>query len=207
MKFKFDEIIEINGNRLTKKYIESLTKQQRLDLIEPVFNYFRNIHGFPFPDDDSDLKNQYNKLCNFQFDTNLDEIYNNSSMETEIYRYFCAKKFYACRESGKNKKSIIELWEDDKILKDMIFNRFGLCWLDESTNKKGEILPGVNESFNLSPNMMLRSFRSSHKGPVISIFKGTVAKAITMKYSNEGDTVFDYSCGWRSKNAWSNIKF
>ena len=33
----YKEVIEINGQKLTKKYIASLNKEQRIALINPIF--------------------------------------------------------------------------------------------------------------------------------------------------------------------------
>jgi hypothetical protein len=53
----FDKTISIDGNVLTAKYIESLSAEERQNLIEPVFQYFRRT-GFIFPDDSSKLKKE-----------------------------------------------------------------------------------------------------------------------------------------------------
>lgn len=183
----FDQIISINNIPLTKKYIESLSKQERLDLIDPIFNYLRTS-PFIFPDDSSKFKKEYQKLVEFAPPVDQNFIFNNSSACTDICKFFC-KSFYYTTE--RNKPTIIELFNNDSILKKIIHNRLGLDWIDD--NDKG---PGVNESFNLSFKMIIQGMRSMRLVSQISMFKPTVAKWITEKYSNPNDTIYDYSAGF-----------
>ncbi len=184
---KYDEGLELNGIKLNKKYIESLSKQERLNLIDPIFNLLR-INGWIYPDDSSKIKNDWKRLLNYIPDLNNPELFNNSSLATSICKYFC-NSFYSATE--ENKPTMIEIFNNDSMLKKIIQNRLGLDWLD--TDEKG---PGVNEAFNLSFKMIIQGMRSMRLVPAISMFKPEIAKYICMKYSNEGDTVGDYSCGF-----------
>lgn len=195
MTMKFNELYKINNIELSKKYIESLSYEQREALIEPLFNLIRS-NPFPYQDDEEKIKKSFTKLSEYTPDTSVIEMFNNSSMATDICRYFCADKFYATTEPGK--KNIFELYQDDKLMKKMIKNRLGMDWFVETT-KKGITLPPVNEAFNLTPNMILRSFRSTRQVVQTSIFHPDVAKMLTCKYSNENDTILDYSAGWGAR--------
>jgi hypothetical protein len=192
---KFSEILEINGNKLTKKYIESLSFEERETLVDPIFNEFRKTE-FLYPDDIKEVNSDYQRLLDYNPDTSVDSIYGNSSMATSICKYFCHEYFST---TEKNKKTMIELFNDDKCLKLTIINRLGMDWLKDSYNKKGDLLPGVNEAFNLSFKMILQGLRSRRAISQISQFKPEIAKLITMKYSNPGDTVFDPSCGFGAR--------
>jgi len=187
---KFDEIFEINGKKLSKKYIESLSKKERLDLIEPIFNLLRST-GWLYPDNPNDLKKDWKKLQELKIDLNQTELFNNSSLCTNICKYFC-HKFYLATE--QNKKNMIELFEDDVVLKKLIANRLGLDWIDDD-----EKAPGVNEAFNLTFRMIIQGMRSKRLVASTSIFKPDVAKYMYEKYSNEGDTVLDYSAGFGAR--------
>lgn len=192
---KFSEIIKVNGKEISKHYIESLTYEQREELIEPIFVELRKI-GFLYPDDLDQVNKDWNKLKQYNPDTSVDEIYGNSSMATSICRYFC-HEFYNATERGK--RTMPELFEDDQLLRKLIKNRLGMDWLKDSTNKKGEVLAGVNEAFSISFKMIIQGMRSTRNINQTSIFKPEISKLITMKYSNSGETVFDPSCGFGAR--------
>src|ERR1700722_3494939 len=185
---KFDEVIEINGQKLTKKYIQSLSKQERLDLIDPIFNVLREI-GWLFPDNTTKVKKSWKTLMDFQPDLTETSLFNNSSLATDICKHFCHSFFLATEE---NKPTMLDNFSNDKILKRIIANRLGLGWLE--ADDKG---PGVNEAFNLSFKMIaVQGQRSMRLVNATSMFKPNIAKYLYMKYANEGDVVFDYSAGW-----------
>ena len=190
-QLKFDEIIKINNIPLTKKYIESLSKEERLNLIDPIFKLLRS-NGFIYPDDLSSINKEWKKLLEYEPDLSTLEVFNNSSLATNICKYFC-HKFYLATEY--NKPTMVDNFNDDDKLKRIIKNRLGLDWLESDSNG-----PGVNEAFNLSFKMIVfQGQRSMRFVNATSIFKPSIAKYLYMKYSNEGDTVFDYSAGWGAR--------
>jgi len=183
----YDQLIEINGIKLEKKYIESLTFEEREDLIEPIFSKLRGM-GWTFPDNSDELMDSYEDLVKFNPDLNSKEIFNNSSLATDICKYFCHNFYYA---TEKKKPTMIDVFYDDTKLRKIIRNRLGMDWL--LADKKG---PGVNEAFNLSFRMIVQGMRSMRMVNSTSIFKPSIAKYMCLKYSNEGDVVGDYSCGF-----------
>jgi hypothetical protein len=190
---KFDEIIEVNGQKLTKKYIQSLSKQERLCLVEPIFNILRN-NGFIYPDDKEGIDKEWKRLLEYQPDINIDILFNNSSLATNICKYFC-HSFYSATEKGK--PTIIDNFNNDDILKMVIKNRLGLDWLDISYNSKGEEEAGVNEAFNLSFKMIVfQGQRSKRTVNATSLFKPDIAKYLVLKYSQEKDNIYDPSAGF-----------
>ena len=42
-----DQIIEIDGNKITSQYMWSLNAEKRNELLNKVYNYYRN-NGFPY---------------------------------------------------------------------------------------------------------------------------------------------------------------
>jgi DNA modification methylase len=188
---KFDEIIEISGNKLTSKYIESLNRDGREALIEPIFRFFR-AYGFPQPDDYEKSRREYKRLCDYKVDLNSNELYNNDSVATSICKLFC-KSFYLATEPGK--KNMVELFDDDNILRKLIRNRLGLDWYPNVTDEELKT-HSENESFNFSPKMLIQGMRSTRVINQVSMFKPTIAKYIYMKYSNENDLVYDFSAGF-----------
>lgn len=179
---KFDEILNYNGNLLNKKYIQSLSEKDRLDLIEPIFNILRTTE-FIYPDNELSIVKSWDRIKQYEPNLNSMEIFNNSSLGTDICKYFC-HSFYEATEI--NKPTMIENFKDDIKLKKIIKNRLGLDWLNST-----------NEVFNLSFKMIVfQGQRSMRFVNATSMFKPIVAKYICMKYSNEGDIVGDYSCGF-----------
>lgn len=179
----FDKVVIINGNPITAKYVKTLDYDERMALVDPLFEHFRK-QGWLYPDNPSKLKKNYKTLCEFKPDLTVDELFNNSSMATDICKYFC-HKFYDATEF--NKPIMKEIFEDDEKLKYLIKNRLGFDWWDKEDN---------DETFNISFRMLVQGLRSSRLVPSISIFKPNIAKYLYMKYSQENDVVFDYSAGW-----------
>jgi hypothetical protein len=180
--FLYDKIVSVNNNLITAKYVKTLDHNQRQILIDPLFDHFRN-QGWLYPDNDSKLKSNWKKLCNFEPDLSKDELFNNSSMATDICKYFC-HKFYDATEN--NQPTMKEVFSNDSKLKKLIQNRLGMDWKDEEND----------ETFNMSFRMLIQGMRSSRVVPSISIFKPNIAKYLYMKYTDKGDTVYDYSAGW-----------
>lgn len=189
---RYKDTIEIDGIKLTKPYIYSLNREQREALIIPLFNKLREI-GFLYPDMEEDnFRKSYKKLVDFVPDLSKNEIYNNSSLATDICRYFCKVSFYNVTENknGKRNLSFYENFMNDETLKKICRNRLGLGWYDSDPL----------ETFNLTPKMiMFQAQRSMRLVPQISFFKPGIAKAIYLKYSNDGDIVYDYSCGFGAR--------
>jgi len=180
----FNEIITISGNKLSRKYVESLNKKERIALIEPIFEEFRK-NGFLYPDDVEKLLTEWERLNKFVCaDDKI--IFNNSSLGTFICRYFC-KSFYEATEPKK--ENMVELFNDDETLKSVIKNRLGIDWYQQKG--KDDV-----EAFPISFRQIVQGFRSSRKVPMISMFKPTVAKTLYERYSNIGDTVYDFSMGF-----------
>lgn len=185
--FKFDQVLQIGDRKLTKDYIQSLSKQERLDLIEPIFQLLRQI-GWLYPDNPAKIKKSWKSLLDFTPDLSETSLFNNSSLATDICKHFC-HSFYQTTE--RNKPTLLDNFNNDDILRKMIFNRLGLEWLD--SDAKGA---GVNEAFNLSSKMMIQAQRSMRLVNATSMFKPSVAKYMALKYSQPDDLIFDYSCGF-----------
>ena len=179
----YDKIAIINNQPITAKYVKTLDYAERLALVEPLFQYFRQ-QGWLYPDNISKIHKSWQKLCDFQPNLLTSELFNNSSLATDICKYFC-HKFYEATEEGKS--TMIEVFNNDDKLRGLIKNRLGFDWWDKEDN---------DETFNISFRMLIQGMRSSRLVPSISMFKPDIAKYMYMKYSLEGDTVYDYSAGW-----------
>lgn len=188
---KFDEILSLNGIKLTKQYIQSLSKEERIALIDPIFNVLRQT-GWLYPDDDKKVLKSWKRLQDYQPDMNSTDLFNNSSLATDICKHFC-HSFYLATE--RNKLTLIDNFNNDETLKKIIHNRLGLGWLD--ADEKGE---GVNEAFNLSFKMIvIQGQRSMRLVNSTSMYKPGIAKYMALKYSEKNDLILDSSCGFGSR--------
>lgn len=179
---QYKNIAVINGRPITAQYVKMLTREERFNLIEPLFQHFRAM-GWQYPDDHKAIKTSWKRLLEHKPDLSTNELFNNDSLATDICKYYCHKFYDATEYEYPTMKQIFN--DDDKLRK-LIQNRLGLDWKDETND----------ETFNISFRMLIQGMRSSRVVPSISIFKPSIAKYLYMKYSNEGDTVFDYSAGW-----------
>jgi len=181
--YLFDKIVSINNQPITIKYVKTLDFDERMALVEPLFKLFRN-QGWLYPDDPTRVFKSWKKLVEFQPDLTSSELFNNSSLATDICKFYC-HKFYDATEEGK--PTMKEVFNNDDKLRFLIKNRLGFDWWDKEDN---------DETFNISFRMLIQGMRSSRLVPSISMFKPNIAKYLYMKYSNEGDSVYDYSAGW-----------
>lgn len=180
---KFSEIITIDGQEINKKYLISLDKSSREQLIEPIFNIFRQ-QGWQFPEFTTDvLRKEYKRIIDYKL--NIDnKLNNNSSIGTKLCKYFCAESYYNSSEFGR--ENVIKSFENDDLLKKVIKNRLGLYWYEKNKN----------DVYNISHRSILQGFRSSRIGSIVGMFKPEIAKFINLKYSLEGDLIVDYSAGF-----------
>lgn len=197
-KYKFDEIVSVNGQKMTKAYIETLNYSQREALIEPLAEIIAEI-GIPYPDDEALINKEWERVKACEINIENMEAYNNSSVGGYLCKYFCAEKFYDTTEPGKKTLKQLLLNNPD-LHKRMAKNRLGMDWLLSSTDKSGKVLPGVNQAFNLSPKMLvLQCARSMRLINNTTLFKADVSKLLVSKYSQPNDLVYDYSAGFGAR--------
>lgn len=178
----FEQIIEVDGNLITSNYLHSLNKDQKEKLVIPIFDLFRE-RGWLFPNISKELlKKEYKKLCDYKLDLDKHELNNNGHLATNICKNFCYSYFLS---TERNSLSMIDIWNNDDLLKKVIRNRLVLDWSSKT-----------DENFNISNKMIIQGMRSMRMVPGITMFKPDIAKYICLKYSNEGETIGDYSCGF-----------
>jgi hypothetical protein len=186
---KYKEVIEINGQKMTKQYIASLNPEQREGLINSIFEYFRNL-GWMLPElSVEELNKEYKKLVDYVPDINAMEAYNNVSLGNSLCQYFCRKSFYDVtdRTRGKLNPTMKENFLNDETLKKICRNRLGLEWYQDEPLS----------TFNITPKMvMYQGQRSMRLVPATTLFKAGIAKLIYLKYSSENDLVYDFSAGF-----------
>jgi hypothetical protein len=186
--------ITVNGMVLSKHNLQHLSLEEKEYLSYDIFDFFRSS-GFNIYTK-KDLKREYNHLLNYQPDiiSNYTKITNTAC--TTLCKIYCAENYYSAKYKGS--KSIKDAFNNDDDLLKIIKNRLCINW-----NSK-------NEKFDISYKEIIKGFTASGKCYNVSIFNPCVAKFIYKKYSNEGDVVFDYSCGWGGRMlaaASSNRKY
>lgn len=178
----FSDVVVINNIPITADFVKSLTISEREQYVEPIFQYFRTT-PWQYPKrKDFELVKEYQRLVSYKPNIEDNFAFNNSSIGTSICKHFC-ESFY--NSTDKNNNTIKSIWNDDEKFKDLIRNRLVINWKSST-----------NESFNINIRMMIQGMRSMRAVPMISIFKPNIAKFICEKYSNPGDVVGDYSCGF-----------
>ena len=187
------DIISRNGDKLTAEYIWGKSGQEREDLAQWVFDYYRKI-GFPTQSlTDAELAKSFNKLRLLDTSgiiTDNGEIKNSNSTATNIIKHFCWKEFYGSKkETGS---SVIDVFNNDEKLMKVIRNRMGWNCSGEDGSERPYVF-GINDA------MILQGIRSSGLGGSISQFKPAVAKWLYEQYVPEGGIVFDYSAGWGAR--------
>jgi len=184
-------ISDEQGNKLTAAYIWSKCGQDREDLVRYVFNYYRK-RGFPYSGlSDSDLLKKFNKLKEKNPDDVVNEeghIKNTSSLGNDIYKNFVWEKYFLV--TGGATISVIEVFNDDELLLNVIKNRMGYC----ITKEDGEERPYI---FSITDGMILQGIRSTGYGYNASLFKPVVAKYLYKHYAVE--KVLDFSAGWGAR--------
>lgn len=187
-------IVDEYGNALTAEYIWERSGQAREDLVQSVFNYYRD-HGFPYPlMTDSELDKEFKKLVDKNVNDIVDNngaIKNSCSIATNITKHF-NKEFYAAK-GNKRTKSPLEIFNDDDMFLKVLKNRMGYNTTTEGGQGERPYI------FSIHDDMILQGMRSSGLAYATSIFKPSIAKFIYSKYCKQGDTVLDYSAGWGAR--------
>lgn len=171
-------VVSWNGHKLYKKYIKTLSVDDKEELSQYLLDYFRS-RGFPYPKFSSiELRRDFRDLekCSGQIIGN--EIYSGSFAGLKIFKHFCPHYF-----SVKSSKlpSMIECFKDDNLLLKIIKNRIGLTY---------------KECFNVTGNMLRQGMRNSWTAFGASIFRPELAKTIYNEFTDKNSVVLDISAGF-----------
>ncbi len=185
-------ISDKEGNKLTAEYIWSLGGADRENLVKEVFDYYRD-NGFPRSSlSDSDLLKKFKSLKKKDPDSVIDNngcIKNTSSLCNDVYKYFLWGKYHSAKGDRKT-RSVIEAFNDDELLLNVIKNRMGYCSTGEDGTKRAYV-------FTMSNGMVLQGIRSTGYGYNVSLFKPSIAKYLYKHYAVS--SVLDYSSGWGAR--------
>jgi hypothetical protein len=176
---EYKKTIKINGKLMNNFNLNKLNENEKLNLVEPITIFFYE-KGFIYPESDFDLYSDYAKICNKKLDINLLELNNNDNVGTKISKYFCPQYF---KTKTRDSISTIEAFENKEIIK-------------KAVEKKLKINKDNYSSLNFTIKSITAEIRDMRLSSSVSVFKPLIAKFICEKYSEVGETVGDYSCGF-----------
>ena len=169
-KTKTNQIIKYNGNELTSERIKTLSSDERKEIANYLYKYFRE-EGFPYEEYTNDELNK-----DFE---NIRMAAINSPAGMKIVKHFC-KHYY--KVSGHGKLSMVNAFYNKKEFMSTLYNRLGITY---------------KEQFNITGNMIRQGLRNSYNAFATSTFKPTVAKYIYDQFINtDNATVLDTSAGF-----------
>jgi len=178
----FDKMIIINKNIMNTSYLNNLSKEEKEKLVEPIVNYFVNS-GFVYPDNFDKVTTEYKNLIEAEVDLTKNSLDNHSRLGTYICKYYC-KSFYSSTTIDNNLS---------------LLNSFTYDNLKKVTEFKLKLIHSNIDSMNFSYQTMVDALRDARICAQISIFKPIIAKYMCLKYSEPGDVVGDYSCGFGAR--------
>lgn len=194
------DVIEINGNKVTAKYMWSLNCKERIQLLNDVFNYYRK-NGFPYLElSNEEIKKEFEKLCKYDEQKVINNdgfISNSGNLCIDLCKYF-SKDFFYKAKGGIKSLSVEDVFYDDELFIKVLKNRMG--W--NTSKEDGVERPYL---FPISNKMILNGIRNSGLGYGVSNFRPNIAKwmyneAINMlNYNCLMYNVFDYSAGWGAR--------
>lgn len=179
------------GKSLTPEYIWSKQGQERIDLVEWVFNYYRT-RGYPiFSMSDPELKKDFERLKKKDSSDIFEQghIKNSNTVGLSAAKHFTSRLFLDAKGAGKT-KSCIEAFNDDEAFRKVLKNRMG--W--KVSREDGQERPYV---FGINDKMITQGMRSSAIGYSISHFKPLIAKFVYDRYNVK--STIDFSAGWGAR--------
>jgi len=170
--------ITVDGHKITKHMLNKMSILEKESLLDEVFHFYRK-NGFPYPIyEDKELISDFRGLLKYDV-IGIGEKINLSSREgLKVFKHFCPQFFEA---SSAKSPSMIEAFENDETLKNVISNRMGITY---------------KESFNISGAMIRQGLKNSYSCARTSTFRPIVAKAIYEKYVFDNATILDFSMGF-----------
>jgi hypothetical protein len=174
------KIVTWNGKLVTKEFTGKISLEERELLAADLFQWYRT-NGFPYPKHtDARMIGEWKKLKAQNISTTgKNEISNKNRAGMDIIQNFTCKQFYDVGSSDAC--SMVEAFKKDEVLLNVMKNRVANY--------------GTGQ-FNMHGAMVRQGFRSTRSSAVVSNFNCMLAKYFYKKFSNDGDSVYDYSMGF-----------
>lgn len=193
-----EDIIEIDGHKITAEYLWSLNTKERIKCLYDVFDYYR-LKGFPYPElDRTDISSTIRKLAEYDESKVLNDkgfISNSCNIGLDICQFICREVFFRAK-GDKGSKSLEEIFYDDEAFIKVLKNRMG--W--NTSSEDGTERPYM---FGISDKMVLSGIRNSGMGYGVSNFRPAIAKFIYERYTKDvydhTPIIFDPSAGWGAR--------
>lgn len=171
-------IPQFNGKLLNSNNLSTFSEEEKLQIINYLFDFYRE-NGFPYTIlTDDELISDFNSLKNLDVNNIIDDHvlkpYNMSG--TLVFKHF-NNHFYEVNGQGLNRLSMLNAFNNDILLKEVIKNR-------------------IKSNFNMTGNMLKQGLANSKLAYKASIFNPGIAKFIYNTYAKEGDIIYDYSMGF-----------
>jgi len=182
-------ILHYNNSPLTVANINKMTLSEREQAAKHVFDFYRN-GGFPYPKfNNEELKKDWDDLKKLNiYDESViinKKLSTNNQKGIDLFKNFI-ESFYTVRDESKLSKSMLEVFNDDTLLMNVIRNRLGITFV-----YRGEHFP-----FNICGSMIKQGMRSTRLAPQTSTFRPSVAKFMYENYSPENGAVYDPCMGF-----------
>lgn len=177
-------VIEWQGKPLTKGYVCQLTTEQRVEVVEGLFQWLRQ-NGFPFSRySEQKIIKDYELLVGIKdvFDCSVEGgRLNNKKLVGGLGVVHCqGEQFYSVCSGINKHDSMIERFNDDNVLKKVLNNRLGISY---------------KECFNITGAMIRQGYSSSGNSYKPSVFNPLVAKSV-WNLAKPNSVVLDYSMGF-----------
>ena len=178
-KYGTTYIPSYNNQILNSDTLKTLSPTEKDQLIGFLLDFYRT-NGFPYTIlDDNELFKDFTSLKNIdpqsiEKDKTL-TTYNMSGLQ--LFKHFSPHFFEVNSGANSNRKSMLDTFNDDELLKKVIKNR-------------------IDGNFNMTGNMIKQGLSNSKVAYKASIFNPSIAKFIYSKFSKEGDIIYDYSMGF-----------
>lgn len=192
------DVIVIEDHKITAKYLWSLNIDERKDILNKVFNYYRE-HGFPYETYSEEYcVKQFRKLIKYDSNNVITKegyISNYGVLCLDLCRHFC--KDYFWKASNEDMLSIEDAFNNDEVFIKVLKNRMGWNGTKEGA-LSDELRPYM---FEISDKIIRNGIRNSGLGYGVSNFRPAIMKYIYEHYLNieEHPIVFDYSAGWGAR--------
>lgn len=167
-----------NNKILLEENLKTMSEEEKKEIASYLLDFYRD-NGFPYPilTDDEIIKD-FTILKNTDPLSILNDkalkLYNGAGIAT--FKHFSPHYFEV--NCGNNKrKSMLETFNDDKLLASVIKNR-------------------LDGNYNMTGNMLKQGLPNSKIAYKSSIFFPVVAKFIYSKFTKENDIIYDYSMGF-----------